>query len=157
MTPILATSISDITSQYVCITHLHSNLDYANGKLRSFLPHDFDRFLLAKQVESKITDSVYKCRLITIQTTVVIVILFFTSVSLPGRRLKLKRRSTLNVTDLTVQWGETVDEHNADGGDTHRRHRRNGNRRRNTTKKSGRNRSVGCFLVNTPSKDTDFS
>ena len=62
MTLILATSISDITSQYVCITYLHSNLDYANGKLRSFLPHDFDRFLFAKQLEFKITDSVYnKC------------------------------------------------------------------------------------------------
>ena len=58
ITLILATSISDITSQYVCITHLHSNLEYANGKLRSFLPHDFDRFMFAKQVYIKITDSV---------------------------------------------------------------------------------------------------
>ena len=58
ITLILATSISDITSQYVCITHLHSNLEYANGKLRSFLPHDFNRFMFAKQVDIKITDSV---------------------------------------------------------------------------------------------------
>ena len=73
MTLILATSISDITSQYVCITHLHGNLDNANVKLRSFLPHDLDMFLLAKQVKFKVTDSdsvsVYKCRLITTQTT----------------------------------------------------------------------------------------
>ena len=84
ITLILATSISDITSQYVCITHLHSNLEYANGKLRSFLPHDFNRFMFAKQVDIKITDSVSvynKCRPITRQTTIVIVILFFTSVS----------------------------------------------------------------------------
>ena len=57
MTLILTMSISDITSQYACLTPLHSDLDYANGKLRSFLPHDFDRFLLAKQVEFKITNS----------------------------------------------------------------------------------------------------
>ena len=94
MTLVLGTSFSDITSQYVCLKHLHSNVDYANGKLRSSHPHDFDKFMLAKQVEFKITDSVYQGKLVTIQTTIVIVILFFTSVS--ERRLQLKRRSTQN-------------------------------------------------------------
>jgi hypothetical protein len=102
ITLILATSISDITSQYGCVTHLHSNLEYATGKLRSFLPRGFDSFLIAKQVEFKITDSVYQGKLVTIQTTIVIVILFFTSVS--ERRLQLKRRSTQNFSLKVAFW-----------------------------------------------------
>ena len=94
------------------MTHLHGNLDCANGELRYFLPYDFDRFLLAKQVElKKLTVTV--CTSVDPSQTqykLLLKSLFCSLLQSQENRCNLKKIDT-ELSVLTMQWAETLEEH----------------------------------------------